>query len=265
MARKHIKEARELSNQLGGTDRDVKQYFYSLDKVTLDTILDKYESIYGRSAREYAERTIPVWQSGEVHMSGQNAARLFALLPAHMPRDHKYGLIESLWKKYSPKSEITITYTSTTDSSEIQLALGNHLNEVVKEYEIPINLQLRFNWLTDHDSTLMKEMLNHFLLSDKNDAVESVLAEVAIVTEESSREETALRRFSRELRVGGHVVHLVMDKQATQVNVTRGKPNHFNAQKRFNLEANVTETSQGCGLIIVVILVVIVIALLMGK
>ena len=96
-ALQHIKEAEQLSQELGGTDKDVKAYFFSLPTHQLRTILDAYEAKYGRKPREYAEVTLPKWRSGRVKMSGMNASRLFNLLPPRMPLPEKYKLTENLW------------------------------------------------------------------------------------------------------------------------------------------------------------------------
>ena len=95
-ALKHIEAARRLSAELGGTDKDVKAYFFSLDPRELRPILDEYERQFGRSARDYAEQTIPRWRNGSRKMSGRVASRLFSLLPQHMPLRKKYELIKSL-------------------------------------------------------------------------------------------------------------------------------------------------------------------------
>lgn len=42
-ARQHIEDARRLSAELGGTDKDVKEYFFSLPPHSLRLILDAYE------------------------------------------------------------------------------------------------------------------------------------------------------------------------------------------------------------------------------
>jgi hypothetical protein len=95
-ALQHIEEGRRLSIELGGTDRDVKQYLFSLGPTELKPILDAYERQHGQQAREYAQDTIPQWRSGKRQMSGLVAARLFSLLPAFMPVERKFDLVKSL-------------------------------------------------------------------------------------------------------------------------------------------------------------------------
>jgi len=104
-ALQHIREARNLSHELGGTDEDVKRYFFGLSSAELRPILDEYERENGKAAREYAETTIPQWRSGSRQMSGQNAARLFKLLPRFMHLNSKYDIVESLWEKLDTSYE----------------------------------------------------------------------------------------------------------------------------------------------------------------
>ena len=66
-ALEHIREAEELSRELGGTDEDVKSYFFSLSGAELRSVLDAYERANGSLAREYAEETMSKWRSGRVH------------------------------------------------------------------------------------------------------------------------------------------------------------------------------------------------------
>src|SRR5947207_1830761 len=77
-AKQHIREAKELTLQLGGMDKDVKEYFFRLSQAERSRVLLLYGQKHGEDARQYAEETMPLWQSGRVTMSGQNAARLFA-------------------------------------------------------------------------------------------------------------------------------------------------------------------------------------------
>src|SRR5690554_3074455 len=80
-ARKHIEEAKILSEELGGSDKDVKDFFFGLKGNQLDAVLDSYEKNFGLKAREYAELALPQWKSGSKKMSGLVASRLFSLLP----------------------------------------------------------------------------------------------------------------------------------------------------------------------------------------
>jgi hypothetical protein len=93
----HIAAANRLSSELGGTDKDVKTYFFELPPEALRNVLDEYQHQYGLTKRAYAETTIAKWKSGRVQMSGEVAERLYSLLPPRMPLAVKYRLTEGLW------------------------------------------------------------------------------------------------------------------------------------------------------------------------
>jgi hypothetical protein len=119
-AMRHIREAAELSRELGGTDRDVKEYFFGLPQSQLLQILNAYEGKYGKEARRYAQKAIPSWRSGQCKMSGLNASRLFSLLPRFMPLERKYALIESLWIKFAPRSEYSVSFGRNASAEAIK-------------------------------------------------------------------------------------------------------------------------------------------------
>src|SRR5712664_1484357 len=68
--RAHIEDGRQLSIELGGTDEDVKKYFFDLHPTDIQIILDLYEHHHGPQARAYASNTIEKWRTGRVQMGG---------------------------------------------------------------------------------------------------------------------------------------------------------------------------------------------------
>ena len=115
----HIEDARRLSAELGGTDDDVKAYFFGLDGDTLSSILDEYAAIYGKGKREYAERALPEWKAGRTKMSGTVAERLYNLLPRRMPIETKYEIVHTLWVKYSPSSHRSLVVGPDCDADAV--------------------------------------------------------------------------------------------------------------------------------------------------
>jgi hypothetical protein len=222
-AMQHIREAEELSRELGGTDADVKEYFFSLPPCELAPILDAYEKKYGREARRYAEETIPAWRLGRRKMSGQNASRLFHLLPRFMPLERKYSLIESLWTKFAPRSEYSVSFGHNADAHSIKEIVGKHLNATVNEHSIPGYLQRRFEWLADGDSVVKQQLLNHILMCDRQQAIEISAAIVNLILPHAQNG-TAIQSFRRDLKIGGHTVHVFLDPRATEVKLTPGGP-----------------------------------------
>ncbi len=224
-ALQHIREAEQLSRELGGTDTDVKEYFFGLSQSQLRPILDEYERRHDKAARDYAERTMPAWRSGRRKMSGQNASRLFDLLPRFMTLERKYGLVESLWERLGAKSEYSVSVGPDADAQSISDVLTRHINATVNEHTIPENLKRRFNWLADGDAQVMQQLLNHFLMRDREQAVEITNAIVALLLPHA-RNGAAMKGFRRELRIGGHLVHVFFDPRATDVSLRPGSPQY---------------------------------------
>ena len=161
-ARRHIEAARKLSQELGGTDKDVKEYFFSLPQNKLDVILREYGQRHGSSAKSYAEQTMPKWRSGRTQMSGLVAERLFNLLPPRMPLSAKYQLTQNLWEYFGPSSKKRLRIGLDADVDVAVETVRAHFDEVVLHYTIPDQLERRFNWLSAGDVSVKQELLNHF-------------------------------------------------------------------------------------------------------
>jgi hypothetical protein len=219
-ARQHIGEARRLSEELGGADEDVKQYFFSLEQAELRKILDSYESEYGRSAREYAEKTIGQWQSGSVTMSGMVASRLFKLLPPLMPLQTKYDLISNLWKKLGPHSKKTLRVGLKVEPEEIIKVVARHIDDMVVEYRIPVSLEERFKWLAAGDSYVKQDLLNYLRQREKSIVVEGARAQLPVLLAHLRGEQGRhTRRLAQILKIGNHELELMLDRNALGVSI----------------------------------------------
>lgn len=173
-ALEHIRQAGVLSRELGGTDKDVKSYFFSLHNSERSRILDEYERIHGRSARDYAEKTIPKWRSGETQMSGMVAERLFSLLPKYMPIEQKFKLTESLWRHIGPTSRRDIYVNPAVPFGELEQVVRGYLETDVLDYKIPEQIERRFQWLSQGDIGVKQQLLNHLRQLEKGLAAESL-------------------------------------------------------------------------------------------
>lgn len=218
IAAQHKREAAELSRELGGTDTDVKRYFFSLSHAALSDILDEYENRYGSSARQYAEITIPKWQSGERTMSGMVASRLFDLMPPRMPLAEKYKLTEGLWKHYGPSSKKRLRVGLEADPNVVFDAIRSHLDEVVVGYKIPEQLEARFNWLSAGDVAVKQQLLNHLRSQERALVAEGARLQLPVLTEHlRSDTEGLTTRAAQMLRIGKHEIELLIDKTASGV------------------------------------------------
>ncbi|SLN72318.1 hypothetical protein [Oceanibacterium hippocampi] len=217
-ALQHIEEAKELSRELGGTDKDVKAYFFSIPLHQLKTILDEYEAKYGRKAREYAERTLPKWRSGQVTMSGQNASRLFELIPPRMPLEEKYKLTENLWRHVGPNSRKTLRIGLDANIEDAIEAVRDHIEKVVIHYKIPADLERRFNWLSAGDVDVKQELLNHLRQMERTFVVDGAKTQLPVMLEHLiSVDGRNTHRLAQILKVGNHELEILIDKNISGV------------------------------------------------
>ncbi|MEY8143001.1 hypothetical protein [Falsihalocynthiibacter sp. CO-5D18] len=212
-ALQHIEDAKRLSHELGGTDKDVKDYFFSLSKPQLDLILKEYGQIHGSSPKSYAENAIPKWRSGEVKMSGTVAERLFKLLPPRMPIKKKYELVESLWRNLGPKSQKTYTVGYDTSIDQIITEVSNHADKVIEDFAIPENIENRFKWLSAGDVNVRQELLNHLQKFERLSVLNGAREHVPTIIEHlNSPDGEATKSATQELKVGNHSIRLEFEK-----------------------------------------------------
>lgn len=218
IARQHIEDAKRLTQELGGTDQDVKEYFFSLSPQSLNLILDVYERQYGAAPRAYAQSTIAKWRTGAVRMSGTVAERLFRLLPPRMPLQEKYKLIENLWTHVGPKSRKVLRVGLDGDIQQIVDAVQTHMNDVVTRYVIPTSLEKRFEWLASGDSRAKQDLLNYFLDHEKTFVVEGARQRVPVLLDHLQGDMGAQTyRATEVLKIGNHELEIVVDKNASGV------------------------------------------------
>jgi hypothetical protein len=217
-ARQHIEDARRLSEELGGTDKDVKEYFFSLPPHGLRFVLDAYERQDGSQARAYAEKTFDRWRTGTVQMSGTVAERLFRLLPPRMPLQEKYRLIENLWTHVGPKSRKALRVGLDANTDQIIEAVRSHMNDVVVRYTMPASLEKRFEWLSAGDARVKQELLNHFLEHEKAFVVEGARQRVPVLLEHlRSNTGANTYRAAEVLKIGNHELEVAVDRSASGV------------------------------------------------
>lgn len=216
-ALQHIREAEQLSRELGGTDEDVKHYFFSLPPRELASILEEYGRQYGRDALAWAEKTFQRWRSGRTKMSGLVAGRLYDLLPPRMPMSAKYDLVRSLWNHVAPRSEETIYIGPDAEPSEIIAKVRSHLEKTVLSHHIPDGMKTRFRWLADGD-VKVEELLLNYLRQMERELVASVTDQKLPVLLRQIRERADVTQNVQEVLIlGNHVCRLVFSPLASGV------------------------------------------------
>lgn len=213
-ALEHIHDAHKLSNELGGTDKDVKQYFYSLDKKTRTNFFTEYGIKFGEKAKNYAIETFPKWKNGKVKMSGTVAERLFSILPSYMPLDKKYELTENLWKYVSSSSEKKIYIGKNVDFILLRKEVEEFFSENLVAYKIPENMESRFEWLSQGDVKVKQKLLNHFLQKEKILLEEVFNNKIPVLIDHFiSKKGNYTTRYSEVLVAGSHKVTIIFDER----------------------------------------------------
>lgn len=217
-AKQHIEAAKRLSLELGGTDKDVKAYFFALPIDELRTVLDEYEHRYGISKRTYAESTIKKWKSGRVKMGGETAERLYSLLPPKMPLAEKYKLTESLWRHVGPSSRRTLRVGLDASIDDIVAAAADHIDEVVTSYQIPADLEARFQWLAADDVGVKQQLLNHLHALEKDEVAKSVRLQIPVLLDHLKSSGGHLtHRLAQIAKIGKHELEILLDRNAVGV------------------------------------------------
>lgn len=223
-AQQHIDERHALSRDLGGADRDVEKFLFSLRGNALERVLLEYGRHYGQSALGYARQAMPRWQSGEVKMSGLVAGRLFDLLPSHMPDSLKYKVIEKLWKQHSPSSRYSITFSNCCAIEDIRAMLQNRFDTVVAAHEIPERLRERFAWLAGNDVSKFQQILKHFFEQDKAQAAAVLEAELRVVMNFLKDQASPISSFTRTFELGKHTIEIHFDPRSQASTPWEGRP-----------------------------------------
>jgi len=223
----HIEEAKALTRELGGTDQDVKKWFFGLNQSALNKILDEYETAYGIKPASYARETMSDWRSGKRKMSGLVAERLFKLLPPFMPIETKFGLVESLWNHVGPSRKRLIKSSIGTPHADVIEAVSREVRALTTDWDFPEQMQNRFKWLSSNDSNTYQRLLAHIKEQERT-LGESVLKEQIPVLKEKFENELqeTTSRLSYIIEVGKQSVELRMTSGTETLSVGDWHPEY---------------------------------------
>lgn len=251
-AMQHIEEAKQLSELLGGTDVDVKEYFFNLTDSELESVLDEYEERYGTVKREYAEEALPSWRLGRRKMSGMVAERLFNLLPPRMPLPTKYEMVQTLWKKYSPTSNEAFVVGPNCKPADVVNAIEQQLLDNITQYKIPPAMENRFIWLSSGDVMKHQQLLNHALEAERKIITDDARTRTQIILGHFNHQTQWTERIYQEYTIGSHKVELFFDPAASGIQKGRPAPQ---SQAR-------AKASEGTGCLLVISAIIAVSILL---
>jgi hypothetical protein len=212
-AKKHIAAAREFTEELGGIDQDVKNYFFSLKPSELKKTMNDYGSIFGTEKQSYAEQTFEAWKTGRREMSGIVAQRLFSLLPPQMPLEKKYELVENLWKHLGPKSNKVLTVGYDVSPQTAVDAVANVMLHEVQAFTIPESMEKRFTWLAAGDVSVKQRLLNHLQELERHAIIAGTSLQLpSILQYLNSPNGLSTQAAAQEIRIGNHLVRLEFER-----------------------------------------------------
>lgn len=259
-ARKHIEEAKALSEELGGNDKDVKDFFFNLRGDQLGAVLEAYEDSFGLKAREYAEIALPQWKSGSKKMSGLVASRLFSLLPGFMSTQDKLCLAESLWRHVGPRSTRYLYIGKAASDHEIQQVVAKELDSLASNWRIPEEMEKRFAWLSEGDVAVEQQLLSHITGLEK---AQSGISAADLVTDFMRRYEAersgSLALFRHTISVGNQKLQIEFSED--DVTERRDTPKPVNQSNQYTRDDTKQDWS---GVVIFVVIAIVVILAIAG-
>lgn len=212
-ARGHLAQAIAFSREIGGNDKDVKEYFFSLPADELDIILTDYGKKFGEQPENYARRTFHAWKTGARGMSGLVAKRLFELLPHHMPLSQKYKLAENVWHHFGPMSSHYYTIGPAADIDTLANIVAEKLDATVTAYTIPEHIKNRFLWLAAGDVNITEHLLNHFRQAQKKLAIQKLWLEISVLQQQVQNHPDKTEIARSEIRVHKHTISISVNKK----------------------------------------------------
>lgn len=210
-ALQHIEDAKVLSEELGGTDKDVKEYFFSLPQSKLKKLFSDYGKKYGSEVKEYAVETFSDWKSGKRKMSGLVAGRLYAMLPPTMPLETKYSMVKVLWDKYGPRTNKILKAGNGASPKQIHTEASKYLLKTVKDWEVNQNLKKRFEWLSSGDVRIQEKLLNHFKDLEKIQIIDGLKKKMPVLINFNNENQEITGSLTETIKIGNHNLKIRFD------------------------------------------------------
>lgn len=215
-AEKHIREAGEFSTLVGGADREIKEYFFSLGEESLHLIFVKYGGLYGLQAKDYAQKTYLKWKNGQVQMSGIVAKRLFNLLPPIMDLSKKYEIAQHIWEYSSPCSNLYLLVRQDTPLSTITNKVHSHLSQYTSEHMIPEAISNSFKWLSESDVVIYEQLLNYFRNQEFELAVTKIQSIIPTLQRQASQSGVTINELQVKIPVQKHNIYIKIDNSIVE-------------------------------------------------
>lgn len=152
----------KLKRLFGTAVGEIKTQFFDLDQSALDELLSDYGEMYGKSAEDYARRTMPNWISGSTKLSGQTMERLIELVPPYLSARQRLSLLK-LILDHNKKSPPTKTIKVNLKEPEVGLAeIDEAMTRLAVNQDfanLPSSVMDAASWLCDDDVTVARALV----------------------------------------------------------------------------------------------------------
>ena len=101
------------------------------------------------------------------------------------------------------------------------LVVGGHLSQYVTDYQIPENLQARFQWLAQRDSEVYQDLLAHFQKEECRLIADGLAMKVPLFLNQLRTRQDVTRDLRQIIRVGNHQLTLEFRNSHAGVSVRK--------------------------------------------
>ena len=131
-----------------------------------------------------------------------------------MPLTTKYAIAEELWRHVGPSSTKALRFGPEVAVEEIVAIVEQYISTVVINYQIPSELERRFNWLAADDVGVKQNLLNHLRNLDRSLVVEASRLQAGLMVQHLRNDQAnQTHRLDHTVNVGKHYLKLVADKK----------------------------------------------------
>ena len=174
-------------------DADLIKTLLSLEKESLDELLQLYKNQFGRGAGRYAEQTFKKWQNGKVRPNRQTFERFLIQLPSAMSYDLKCEILRRLMEEYCSKNDYRLT-VFTDDWEQTLEPMVRRIIDNSYTVELPGVVESKLEWLANGEMQTAQKILRQTQVEESRLAVSMLRAEMANI-------ETLLREIKGDNRV----------------------------------------------------------------
>lgn len=174
----------KLQGMFGDAVPEIKNKFFQLEPDATNELLLDYGVIHGKSAENYARKTIPKWRNGTTKLSGQTMERLIELVPPYFSAKQRLEILNLI---LAQNKRPTGTQTIKVNVKEPELGLKEidaALNEIKITDELaylPSHVMDAAKWLYDDDVTATRAILVSIAAAETNALKQSAEREINLL------------------------------------------------------------------------------------